>query len=176
MFTFSSYLAVVNEVAFAVMMAIYVSYAVRVGCRSTVIPCVGKRWYKVLLDARGLCHGDRDGCCGGFGDEEETVWYLLYVEGEWIGRVVRSTRKVARDGTLMLLIRNHQPKTRLVSPFLRQGRHLANAIRVGWNLPDRQPGHAASSGSRPALWTKAVSPGEIQSRSAFGSSFLPHAR
>lgn len=49
-YTFSSYVAVANAVvSFTSMLVIYVYYAVRFGCRSTVIPCVGKMWFKALL-------------------------------------------------------------------------------------------------------------------------------
>ena len=51
-FPLTNYLAAVNgSVSFLFILLVYVHYSVRVGCRSTVIPCVSKMWYKVLLCA-----------------------------------------------------------------------------------------------------------------------------
>jgi len=46
----TNYLAAINgSVAFLVMMVMYVYYWARLGCGSTVLPCIGKPWFKVLV-------------------------------------------------------------------------------------------------------------------------------
>ena len=51
-FPLTNYLAAVNgSVSFLFILLVYGHYSVRAGCRSTVIPCVSKMWYKVSLCA-----------------------------------------------------------------------------------------------------------------------------
>ena len=46
----TNYLSAVNgSLSFLFILVVYGYYTARVGCRSTVIPCIGKPWYKVIM-------------------------------------------------------------------------------------------------------------------------------
>lgn len=74
----TNYFAAVNgSVSFQFMLVAHLYYSARFECRSTVIPCIGKQWYKVLM-LYGIHRGALHRGYFGTGNEEGAVWSVHY--------------------------------------------------------------------------------------------------